>query len=381
MSDSASHGRVQIGSDDALTPTGPLRGVRVVELAGIGPIQHGAMLLADLGADIVRVDRPLAGEAPDTTGEILNRGRRSIALNLKDPTDLDLVWRLLEGADVVLDPYRPGVAERLGLGPEAALERNPRLVFTRMTGWGQSGPLAHAAGHDINYISIAGALGALGEDGEVPPIPLNLIGDYGGGGMMMAFGVVCALLERERSGRGQVVDVAMVDGAASLMGGVFHLMGMGEWTAGRGRNWLQGAAPWYRAYRTSDDAYITVGTLEPQFYRLLLDAVGLEADAWPQWDTQRWPGLAGELAARFARETREHWRDRLEGTDACFAPVLAPEEAIEHPQISARETYVRRDGHVQPAPVPRFDRTPGSIGRRPPRVGEHSAEIRRELGR
>jgi alpha-methylacyl-CoA racemase len=367
-------------ADDVLLPQGPLRGIRVVELAGIGPVQHGAMLLADLGADVVRVDRPLSADAPDASGEILNRGRRSIALNLKDPADLDLCKRLLDTADVLLDPYRPGVAERLGLGPDVALERNPRLVFTRMTGWGQTGPLAHAAGHDINYISIAGALGALGEDGEVPPIPLNLIGDYGGGGMMMAFGVASALLERERSGRGQVVDVAMVDGAASLMSGVFHLIGVGEWTAGRGRNWLQGAAPWYRAYRTSDRAFITVGTLEPQFYRLLLDAVGLPLDEWPQWDTQRWPALADELTARFALETQDEWRNRLEGTDACFAPVLAPEAAIEHPQITARETYVRRDGHVQPAPVPRFERTPGSLGRRPPRVGEHSEEIRRELG-
>lgn len=367
-------------SDGDILPQGPLRGVRVIELAGIGPVQLGAMLLADLGADIVRIDRPVPGEAPDTTGEILNRGRRSIALDLKDPSDLDLVWRLLDGADVLLDPYRPGVAERLGLGPDPVLERNPRVIFTRMTGWGQTGPLAHAAGHDINYISIAGALGALGEEGEVPTIPLNLIGDYGGGGMMMAFGVAAALLERERSGRGQVIDVAMVDGAASLMGGVFHLMGIGEWTAGRGRNWLQGGAPWYHAYRTSDGGYITVGTLEPQFYVLLLDALGLEHDAWPQWDTARWPALADELAARFAMETREVWRERLEGTDACFAPVLAPEEAIDHPQISARGTYVRRDGRVQPAPVPRFDRTPGSLGRRPPRVGEHADEIRRELG-
>ena len=360
--------------------TGPLRGVRIVELAGIGPVQHGAMLLADLGADIIRVDRPPVAPAPEATGEILNRGRRSIALNLKDPEDLDVVCRLLDSADVLLDPYRPGVAERLGLGPEEAAARNSRLVFVRVTGWGQAGPLAHAAGHDINYISIAGALGAMGADGEVPPVPLNLVGDYGGGGMMMAFGVVCALLERARSGRGQVVDVAMVDGAASLMGGVFHLIGIGGWTEGRGRNWLQGAAPWYRAYRTSDDAYVTVGTLEPQFYRLLLDAVGLAHDDWPQWDTDRWPELADELAGCFARESQEEWRSRLEGTDVCFAPVLSPEDAIDHPQIRARDTYVRRDGRVQPAPVPRFERTPGSLGRRPPRVGEHSDEIRRELG-
>ena len=359
---------------------GPLRGVRVIELAGIGPVQHGAMLLADLGADIIRVDRPVAGEAPDPAGEILNRGRRSIALDLKLPGDVEVAWRLLATADVLLDPYRPGVAERLGLGPDVVLESNPRLVFARMTGWGQTGPLALAAGHDINYISVAGALGAMGAVGEVPPVPLNLIGDYGGGGMLMAFGVVTALLERERSGRGQVIDVAMLDGAASLMGGVFHLIGTGGWTPGRARNWLQGAAPWYRAYRTADDAFVSVGTLEPQFYRLLLDAVELVHDDWPQWDASRWPALTAELEARFARETQAEWSRRLEGTDACFAPVLTPEAAIDHPQVQARDTYVRRDGHVQPAPVPRFARTPGSLGRRPPRIGEHSGEIRRELG-
>jgi alpha-methylacyl-CoA racemase len=364
-------------------PSGPLQGVRIIELAGIGPAQHGVMLLADLGADVIRVDRPESGPpAADEVraGEILNRGRRSIVLDLKREDDIAVAQRLMDSADVVIDPYRPGVAERLGLGPVQALERNPGLVFARMTGWGQTGPLAHAAGHDINYISIGGALGALGEEGTVPPVPLNLVGDYGGGGMLMAFGVVAALLERERSGRGQVVDVAMVDGVASLMSGVYHLIGTGTWLPGRGRNWLQGGAPWYRAYRTSDDAYVTVGTLEPQFYRLLLEAMALDADAWPQWDRSRWPALADELASRFAQETQQEWRARLEGTDACFAPVIDVDDVAEHPQIAARETYVRRDGFLQPAPAPRFDRTPGSLGRRPPRTGEHTDEIRRELG-
>jgi alpha-methylacyl-CoA racemase len=370
------------------TPTphsasGPLGGVRVVELAGIGPAQHGVMLLADLGADVIRVDRPESGPpvADDVrAGAILDRGRRSIVLDLKREDDVEVARRLLDSADVAIDPYRPGVAERLGLGPAEALERNPGLVFARMTGWGQTGPLAHAAGHDINYIAIGGALGALGEEGTVPPVPLNLVGDYGGGGMLMAFGVVAALLERERSGRGQVVDVAMVDGVASLMSGVYHLIGTGTWSPGRGRNWLQGAAPWYRPYRTSDDAYVTVGTLEPQFYRLLLEALDLDADSWPQWDTRRWPALADELASRFAQGTQQQWRARLEGTDACFAPVIDVEDVADHPQIAARETYVRRDGFLQPAPAPRFERTPGALGRRPPRTGEHTDEIRRELG-
>jgi alpha-methylacyl-CoA racemase len=365
------------------SPSGPLRGVRIIELAGIGPAQHGVMLLADLGADVIRVDRPESGPplADEVrAGEILNRGRRSIVLDLKREDDIGVAQALMDSADVAIDPYRPGVAERLGLGPAQALERNPGLVFARMTGWGQTGPLAHAAGHDINYISIGGALGALGEDGAVPPVPLNLVGDYGGGGMLMAFGVVAALFERERSGRGQVVDVAMVDGVASLMSGVYHLIGTGTWLPGRGRNWLQGGAPWYRAYRTSDDAYVTVGTLEPQFYRLLLESMALDPDAWPQWDRSRWPALADELTSRFAEETQEEWRVRLEGTDACFAPVVDVEDVAEHPQIAARETYVRRDGFLQPAPAPRFERTPGELGRRPPRIGEHTDEIRRELG-
>ena len=365
------------------SPSGPLRGVRIVELAGIGPAQHGVMLLADLGADVIRIDRPQDGPPPADevrSGAILDRGRRSIVLDLKRDADVHVACRLLDSADVAIDPYRPGVAERLGLGPDRALERNPRLVFARMTGWGQTGPLAPAAGHDINYIAVGGALGALGEEGAVPPVPLNLVGDYGGGGMLMAFGVVAALLERERSGRGQVVDVAMVDGVASLMSGVYHLIGTGTWSPGRGRNWLQGAAPWYRAYRTSDDAYITVGTLEPQFYRLLLEAMQMDPDAWPQWDTSRWPALTDELGSRFARATQREWRARLEGTDACFGPVVDVEDVAEHPQLAARKTYVRRDGFLQPAAAPRFDRTPGALGRRPPRLGEHTDEILAELG-
>jgi alpha-methylacyl-CoA racemase len=358
----------------------PLHGVRIVELAGIGPSQHGAMLLGDLGADVVRIDRPPTGPQPDPSGEVLNRGRRSIALDLKHPPDLDVARRLIDGADVVLDPYRPGVAERLGLGPDEALARNPRLVFARMTGWGQDGPLAQAAGHDINYIALAGALEPMGVEGEVPPVPLNLVGDFGGGGMLMAFGVVTALLERERSGRGQVVDVAMVDGAASLLSGIHHLRGTGQWTDGRGKNWAQGAAPWYRPYRTADGAFVTVGPLEAKFYTLLLERLGLDPAGWPQWDTARWPALAAELEARFAARTQAAWRAELEGSDVCFAPAMTLTGAIDHPHIQARQTLVERDGALQSAPVPRFGRTPGVLGRRPPRAGEHGAEILAELG-
>jgi alpha-methylacyl-CoA racemase len=364
-------------------PSGPLSGVRVVELGGIGPAQLGGLLLSDLGADVVLVDRrgtgPAALAVGDPRAEVLNRGRRSIALDLKTEDGLATAWRLIEGADVLVDPYRPGVAERLGLGPDEALERNPGLVYARMTGWGQDGPLAQAAGHDINYIALAGALEPMGEEGRPPPVPLNLIGDFGGGGMLMAFGIVAALLERERSGRGQVLDVAMVDGVAALLNGIFHLRAIGGWREGRGRNWVQGAAPWYRAYATADGGHVTVGALEPKFYALLLERVGLESDAWPQWDEGDWDALAIRLESIFASRDLAHWRDVLEGTDACFAPALPLDAVAEHPQHVARGTYVERDGVLQAAPVPRFSRTPGAIRRPPPLPGEHAEELLAEL--
>ena len=358
--------------------SGPLAGVRVVELAGIGPAQLGAMLLADLGADVVRIDRPGEGER-DASGELLSRGRRSVALDLKDPGDVERALALADGADVFVDPFRPGVAERIGVGPEVVCERNPRIVYARMTGWGQDGPLARAAGHDINYIALAGALEAIGAPGEVPPVPLNVIGDFGGGGMLMAFGVTAALFERERSGRGQVLDVAMVDGVAALLQGVLQIQAIGQWEPGRGRNWLQGAAPWYRAYRTADDGFVTVGPLEGKFYALLLDRLGLDPDDWPQWDTGRWPELSIRLEEAFAARTLDEWVTELEGTDACFAPAVELQRADEHPHNAARGTYVRRDGHLQAAPVPRFSRTPGAPGRTPPWPGQHTREILAEL--
>jgi alpha-methylacyl-CoA racemase len=365
------------------TPSGPLSGVRVVELGGIGPAQLGGLLLSDLGADVVLVDRrgtgPAALAVGDPRAEVLNRGRRSIALDLKTPEGLATAWRLIETADVLVDPYRPGVAERLGLGPDEALERNPGLVYARMTGWGQDGPLAQAAGHDINYIALAGALEPMGEEGRPPPVPLNLIGDFGGGGMLMAFGIVSALLERERSGRGQVLDIAMVDGVAALLNGIFHLRAIGGWREGRGRNWVQGAAPWYRAYATADGGHVTVGALEPKFYALLLERLGLDADAWPQWDEGDWDALAIRLESIFASEDLAHWREVLEGTDACFAPAVPLAEVAEHPHHVARGTYVELDGVLQAAPVPRFSRTPGAIRRPPPLPGEHAEELLAEL--
>jgi alpha-methylacyl-CoA racemase len=364
--------------------TGPLAGVRVVELGGIGPAQLGGLLLSDLGADVVLVDRPPGGPqtlaSADPRREVLNRGRRSIALDLKDPDDREIAWRLIDGADVLVDPYRPGVAERLGLGPEEVLARNPRVVYARMTGWGQEGPLAHTAGHDINYIALAGALEPMGEAGSPPPVPLNLIGDFGGGGMLLAFGIVSALFERERSGRGQVVDAAMVDGVAALLNGIFHQRAIGGWRDGRGTNWVQGAAPWYRAYATADGAFVTVGALEGKFYALLLESLGVDAARWPQWDPEAWPGLAAELEALFASRDAAHWCALLEGTDACFAPALTLDDAPGHPHNAARGTFVELDGVMQAAPVPRFDRTPGAIRRPPPIPGEHAEEILAELG-
>jgi alpha-methylacyl-CoA racemase len=367
-----------------VSASGPFAGVRIVELGGIGPSQHGAMLLADLGADVVRVDRP--ADVPDAAPEgdsraLLNRGRRSIALDLKRADGVEVARRLLDGADVVLDPYRPGVAERLGLGPDEALARNPRLVYARMTGWGQDGPLAHAAGHDINYIALAGALEPIGPAGALPSVPLNLVGDFGAGGMMLAFGVAAALLERVRSGRGQVVDVAMVDGVASLLSGVLHVRALGEWVDGREANWLQGGAPWYRPYRTADGAVLTVGPLEQKFYVDLLERLGLHVEQWPQWDRERWPALAAELERIFATRTLAAWQAALEGTDVCFAPALSLDDAPAHPHNVARGTYVHDGGIVQPAPVPRFARTPGRIQRPPAWPGQHTGELLAELER
>jgi alpha-methylacyl-CoA racemase len=367
---------------------GPLSGVRVVELAGIGPSEHGVMLLADLGAEVVRIDRVsdvpanICEELEAPRRHFISRGRRSVGVDLKSPSGLDAALHLIDRADVLVDPYRPGVAERLGLGPEVCRDRNAGLVYARMTGWGQEGPLASSAGHDINFIASVGALEAIGSPAEVPPPPLNLVGDFGGGGMLLAFGVVSALFARQQSGTGtgDVIDVAMVDGVASLMSGVLSLAAIGEWDGSRGSHWLQGAAPWYRAYRTADSRFVTVGAFEDKFYRELLERLDLDPERWPQWEEELWPRLHVVLEEIFAGETLETWRARLEGTDSCFAPALPFREAAAHPQVAARETYVHDEGVLQPAPVPRFAERPGGIKRPAPVRGEHTVEVFSELG-
>ena len=352
---------------------GPLRGVKIVELAGIGPCPMCAMLLAELGANIVRIDRMAEsglgiGMAPEY--RLLNRSRPSVALDLKHPDGVGAVLRLVEGADALIEGFRPGVTERLGLGPADCAARNPRLVYGRVTGWGQDGPLARAAGHDLNYIALTGALDAIGRPGGPPTPPLNLVGDFGGGALYLALGVVAALLEARKSGRGQTVDAAMVDGAASLMTSAYGLLAAGIGGAPRGENLLDGGAPHYDVYETRDGRYVSVAAIEPKFYATLLERVGLDPkDAPHSLNGADWPAAKARLATLFRTRTRDEWCDILEGTDACFAPVLDMDEAPRHPHNAARETFVERDGIVQPNAAPRFDRTPSGIRRSPPDPG------------
>lgn len=352
--------------------SGPLAGLRVVELAGIGPGPYACMLLADAGADVLRVDR--AGGPPPPSGpswDVLLRSRRSVAVDLKQADGVALVMDLVAGADALVEGWRPGVAERLGLGPEPCLERNPALVYGRMTGWGQDGPMAPRAGHDIDYIALSGALWSVGRNGEAPVPPLNLVGDFGGGGMLMAFGVCAALLEARRSGRGQVVDAAMVDGASSLMAMTYAFIGAGLWRVERGANLLDGGAPFYDVYEAADGQHVAVGAIEPQFYAELLRGLGLdgEPDLPSQMDRSRWPELKRRLAEVFATRTRDEWAAVFDGSDACVAPVLSPAEAPSHPHNQARGTFVDVAGVVQPGPVPRFSRTPGAVQRPPSHAG------------
>ena len=336
----------------------PLHGIRVVELAGLAPGPFGCMMLADLGADVVRVDRP--GPSPVPPGA-LGRGRRTVPLDLKTAAGVAELLRLAERADVLVEGFRPGVAERLGFGPQVCEQVNPRLVYARMTGWGQDGPLAARAGHDIDYIAVAGALDPIGRPGERPHAPLNLLGDFAGGGMLLAVGVLAALLERQRSGRGQVVDAAMVDGSALLTGFLRGLLDAGRWPGGRGENLLDGGAPFYDTYRTADGGHMAVGALEPAFYADLLDGLGLTGSPLPEQDDEAgWPVLRAAFAERFAARTRDEWTTVFAGRDACVVPVLTPAEAPEHPHNRARGTFADVDGQVQPAPAPRFGRTPAA---------------------
>ncbi len=338
---------------------GPMVGLKVVELGGIGPGPHAAMVLADLGADVVRIDRPgglrLGVDAlPDPT----LRGRRSVVADLKDPAGRDVVLRLVDRADVLVEGYRPGVTERLGVGPADYHARNPRLVYARMTGWGQDGPLAPRAGHDINYISLTGALHAIGRAGERPVPPLNLVGDFGGGSMLLVIGVLAALWEAERSGKGQVVDAAMVDGASLIAQMMWGLLAHGRWRDERGVNLLDGHAPFYDTYTCADGRHVAVGPLEPQFYAELLAGLGIETAELPaQYDVAGWPQLRARFAVAFAERTRDDWAEVFAGTDACVTPVLAFGEVAAHPHLAARATIVERDGVSQAAPAPRFSRT------------------------
>jgi alpha-methylacyl-CoA racemase len=366
--------------------SGPLAGYRVVEIAGIGPGPFAAMMLADMGADVLRVDRKNAvtgGDAATPPRDLLNRGRRSVGVDLKQPGGAEVVLRLVAQADALIEGFRPGVAERLGIGPGECRERNPRLVYGRMTGWGQDGPLAGAVGHDINYISLAGALGAIGRAGEAPVPPLNLVGDFGGGGMLLAFGVVCALLEAARSGQGQVVDAAMIDGSALLMTMFHGMTASGSWRPERGTNLLDSGAPFYDVYETADGGYVSVGSLEPQFYAELLRLTGLgetTADRSAQLDRSQWPAMKKRLAEVFRSKTRDEWSALMEGSDVCFAPVLSMAEAPAHPHHAARHTFTEVAGVPQAAPAPRFSRTPGVISRPPAHPGQHTEEALRDWG-
>lgn len=355
---------------------GPLAGIRVIEIAGIGPGPFCAMLLADMGADVLRIDRTAdsdLGLPRDPRFDLLNRGRRSVALNLKKPEGVATALRLIGQADALIEGFRPGVMERLGLGPDVCLGRNPKLVYGRMTGWGQDGPLAEAAGHDINYIALTGALHAIGRVGGPPVPPLNLVGDFGGGALYLAFGIACALVEARQSGQGQVVDAAMTDGAASLMTMFYGFRAQGLWQDVRGANLLDSGAPWYDVYETKDAKYVAIGSIEGRFYAELIRRLGLEGEALPkQYDLKRWPELRARFAARFKEKTRDEWCAAMEGSDVCFAPVLTLEEAPKHPHNAARGTFVEVDGIVQPAPAPRFSRTSGAIAGPPPKPGEHT---------
>ena len=360
---------------------GPLNGYTILELAGIGPAPMGGMILAEMGAEVIRIDRASGANAL-VMKDVSSRGKKSVVLNLKDPAGIETLLRMVENADAIIDPYRPGVCEKLGIGPEVCLARNPKLVFARMTGWGQEGPLASAAGHDINYIAITGALYAMGRKGERPVPPLNLVGDMGGGGMLLVNGVLAALLEAANSGKGQVIDAAMVDGAAQLMWMFHGFEHIGMWdVTQRGSNLLDGGSHFYDTYECADGEYVAIGSIEPQFYALLKELAGLsEEEFGDQNNPAKWPEMKEKLAAVIAGKTQAEWCEIMEGTDVCFAPVLNLVDATKHPANIARNTYIEVDGMIQPAPAPRFSRTPAEVRHGGHDTGQDTDEVLAAMG-
>jgi alpha-methylacyl-CoA racemase len=363
---------------------GPLKGTRLIEVAGIGPGPMAAMMLSDMGADVIRIDRTrphVLERLADPRFAVHNRGRRSVAIDLQKPEGVAVLLRLADSAEGLMEPFRPGVAERLGFGPDVCLARNPGLVYGRMTGWGQDGPLAKAAGHDINYIAVTGALHAIGRKGDKPVPPLNLVGDFGGGGMLLAFGMVCGLFEAMKSGHGQVVDAAMVDGTAALFASSFGYHAAGWWRDERGANLTDTGAPFYEVYETSDGKYVSIGSIEPQFFALLMEKLEIaQSDRAAQMDRAGWPALSDKLTAIFKTKTRDEWCRIMEGSDVCFAPVLSIAEVPHHPHAKARASYVDVDGVTQPAPAPRFSRTPPEVRGAACARGAYTDEVLAEAG-
>lgn len=360
---------------------GPLKNVKIIEVGGIGPGPFCAMMLSDMGAEVVRIERKGQFSMVEPRYDVMTRNRRSVAMDLKKSEGVAAVLKMVEQVDALQEGFRPGVMEKMGLGPQECLARNPKLIYGRMTGWGQEGPLAGAAGHDINYISLSGALHTIGRAGQKPVAPLNLVGDFGGGGMLLAFGIVCALFEAGRSGKGQVVDAAMVDGSAALMAMIYGLRASGFWTDKRGENLLDGGAHFYDTYETSDGKYISLGSIEPQFYALLLQLAGIEAPEFQnQLDRSQWPQLKEKLTAVFKSKTRQEWSEIMEGTDVCFAPVLSLDEAHQHPHNQSRKTFSEIDGVLQANPAPRFSRTRPELQSAPPVPGEHTESVLTEFG-
>ena len=358
---------------------GPLKGLKIIEIEGLGPAPFCGMMLADMGAEVISVTRK--SDNADRRTQISERGKRSIAINLKSPEGVEAILKLCESADALIEGFRPGVAERLGIGPDDCMARNPKLVYGRMTGWGQTGPLAHVAGHDMNYISLSGAQHAIGRAGEKPVPPLNLVGDFGGGGMFLAFGLMCAIHEAGQSGKGQVVDVSMVEGSAALMHMMYSFKAMGAWEDKRGVNMLDTGAHYYDTYETSDGKYVSIGSIEPQFYALLIELAGLDKEEFaPQNDRAQWPALKEKLAAVMKSKTRDEWCAIMEGTDVCFAPILSMTEAPDHPHNKARNSFLEIDGVVQPAPAPKFSRTEPAIRGSASAAGSDTAAVLADAG-